>query len=49
MGEKEGQEFESLEQEVFKALDHQKRYPQIRWWKEGNYLHWDSECKQNTW
>lgn len=25
MGEKEDQEFESLEQEVFKALDHQKR------------------------
>jgi DNA-binding transcriptional ArsR family regulator len=31
MGEKEGQEFESLEQEVFKALDHQKRRDILRY------------------
>ncbi|MDI6847924.1 MAG: hypothetical protein QMD13_01075 [Candidatus Bathyarchaeia archaeon] len=31
MGEKEDQEFESLEQEVFKALDHQKRRDILRY------------------
>ena len=31
MGEKEDQEFESLEQEVFKALEHQKRRDVLRY------------------
>ncbi len=35
MGEKESQEFKSLEEEVFKALDHQRRRDVLRFIGEG--------------
>jgi len=35
MGEKESREFESLEEEVFKALDHQRRRDVLRFIGEG--------------
>ena len=35
MGEKQSQEFKSLEEEVFKALDHQRRRDILRFIGEG--------------